>query len=411
MSNLFISIYLLFAQKRWLFWLFFGAALLFILLGISRIRFVEDISGSSLKAENQTRFNFVVSHFRFAEKLVINLSMADTTGSLREDDLCLAADSLAVAINSACRGYISKLYYKPDDSIFPELMSCTREYLPLFLEEGDYPLIDTMISPGNIDKAIRKDYRQLLTPASIISSSQIISDPLGIQGLALGKLKALQGSEQYESYNGYIISKDHRHLLIFISPANPPGETGRNSEFLKKLDRVIDKKINSGREFRAEYFGAAAVAVGNAERVKKDIILTLLIAFLAIFMLLGFYFRSLQVPVFGLLPAVFGGGLAIAIIAFVKGSVSAIALGIGSVILGLIIDYSLYLINQYRKCGDIKQTLREMSQSIVVCALTSAGAFLCLVFLESSVLHDLGWFASISVVRNLPQHFHQSSTR
>ena len=38
-----------------------------------------------------------------------------------------------------------------------------------------------------------------------------------------------------------------------------------------------------------------------------------------------------------------------------------------------------------------------MSQSIVVCAVTSAGAFLCLVFLESSVLHDLGWFASVSV--------------
>ncbi len=397
MSNLFISIYLLFAQKRWLFWLFSGMAVLFILFGISRIRFVEDISGSSSNAGNQTRFDFVVSHFRFAEKLVINLEITDTTGALREDDLCLTADSLAVAINSACKEYISKLYYKPDDSIFPELVSCTREYLPLFLEAGDYFRIDTMISPGNIEKAIRKDYRQIVTPASIISMGQILNDPLGIQVLALGKLKALQGSEQYESYNGYVISKDHRHLLIFISPANPPGETGRNSEFLKKLDHVIDKQINSGRGFRAGYFGAAAVAVGNAERVKKDVILTLLIAFLAIFMLLGFYFRSLLVPVFGLLPAVFGGGLAIAIIAFVKGSVSAIALGIGSVILGLIIDYSLYLINQYRKCGDVRQTLREMSQSIVVCALTSAGAFLCLVFLESSVLHDLGWFASISV--------------
>ena len=95
------------------------------------------------------------------------------------------------------------------------------------------------------------------------------------------------------------------------------------------------------------------VAGGNAERLKKDIILTLAIAFLAIFLLLGVYFRSLLVPLLGLLPAVFGGGLAIAVLDFVKGSVSAIALGIGSVILGLIIDYSLYMINHYRRKRDI----------------------------------------------------------
>ncbi|MCX6285727.1 MAG: MMPL family transporter [Bacteroidetes bacterium] len=397
MSNLFIYIYILFSTRRWLFWLFLGAVFLFVILGVSRIRFVEDISGSSSKVEMLNRFDFVVSHFQFAEKLVINLSFADTTMASREEYLCMAADTLATAINFGCKEYIRKMFYKPDDSLLPELIVCTRDYLPLFLEDGDYLRIDTMTSTGNIEKAVKKAYRQLLSPASIVIRDQILNDPLGIQGLALRKLQALQGSDQYESYNGYILSKDHHHLLIFITPSNPPGETGKNGKFLKKLDQIIDLKINSGQSFRAEYFGAAAVAAGNAERIKKDIILTLLIAFLAIFLLLGFYFRSVLVPLLGLLPAVFGGGLAIAVLAFVKGSVSAIALGIGSVILGLIIDYSLYLINQYRRCGDVRQTLREMSQSIVVCALTSAGAFLCLVFLKSSVLHDLGWFASVSV--------------
>ena len=397
MSNTFIYIYNLLHKRRWLFYFLIAACLLLIIIGVYRIRFFEDIEGSPVKAEKTNRFDFVVSHFRFAEKLVINLSLADTSEALNQDDLCLAADSLAAAINAGCKEYISKLFYKPNDSLSEELMSCTREYLPLFLESGDYRELDTMTSTGNIEKAIRKDYRQLISPASIAIRNQILKDPLGIQGLALRKLKTLQGSDQYEPYNGYVLSKDRRHLLIFITPSNPPGETAKNGELLKKLDKIIEVKINSGQIFRAEYFGAAAVAVGNAERLKKDIILTLAIAFLAIFLLLGVYFRSLLVPLLGLLPAVFGGGLAIAVLDFVKGSVSAIALGIGSVILGLIIDYSLYMINHYRNCGDIKQTLKEMSQSIVVCAVTSAGAFLCLVFLESSVLHDLGWFASVSV--------------
>ena len=38
-----------------------------------------------------------------------------------------------------------------------------------------------------------------------------------------------------------------------------------------------------------------------------------------------------------------------------------------------------------------------MSLTVVLCFLTSTGAFLCLTFLRSGVLHDLGWFASLSV--------------
>ena len=38
-----------------------------------------------------------------------------------------------------------------------------------------------------------------------------------------------------------------------------------------------------------------------------------------------------------------------------------------------------------------------MSLTIFLCSLTSAGAFLCLVFLRSTVLNDLGLFAALSV--------------
>lgn len=397
MSTIFINIYKVFKQRKWLFYILLAISLLLIILGVLNIRFVEEISGHSNKAGTSDRFEFVVNNFRFNEKLILTLSLADTSGNYTADELCLKAGTLAEEILKACGSSISKLYIRPNDSLFPALLLCTRDYLPLFLESGDYLALDTMTSAVNIDKAIRRDYRQLISPASVALRTQILNDPLGIQGLALRKLQSLQGSEQYVAFNGYILSKDYRHLLMFITPSNPPGETGKNGEFLKKLDHVLEQQVNSGVVFRAEYFGAAAVAVGNAERLKKDIMLTLGIAFLAIFLLLGFYFRSIRVPVLGLLPAVFGGGLAITLLWLVKGSVSAIALGIGSVILGLIIDYSLYLINQFKRCCDIEQTLKEMSQSIVVCALTSSGAFLCLVFLESSVLHDLGWFAALSV--------------
>jgi uncharacterized membrane protein YdfJ with MMPL/SSD domain len=38
-----------------------------------------------------------------------------------------------------------------------------------------------------------------------------------------------------------------------------------------------------------------------------------------------------------------------------------------------------------------------MSQTIIICSVTTIGVFLCLTFLHSAVLHDLGWFTAISV--------------
>ena len=166
---------------------------------------------------------------------------------------------------------------------------------------------------------------------------------------------------------------------------------------LAGIDQQIDhlKKTYPGIE--ATYWGGVAMAVGNATQVKKDIMLTLSLAIFLIFLLLAWYFRSFRIPLLGFLPAIFGGLTALAILYLFKGTVSAIALGIGTVLLGLIVDYALYIINRYRRSGSVENVLREMSQTIVVCALTSIGAFLCLVFLDSGVLLDLGLFAALSL--------------
>ncbi len=180
-------------------------------------------------------------------------------------------------------------------------------------------------------------------------------------------------------------------------PASPPTETEKNGRLVKGI-REISKLLGEQNPGVAiECYGSAAVAAGNAFQLKRDIMVTLGIALSLIILLLGWYFRNLRIPLLGFLPALFGGAFSLAVIFLVKGRISGIALGIGSVILGLIIDYALYLINHFRLKQSVEEVLRDMSQSIVVCCLTTAGAFLCLVFLDSSVLHDLGLFAALSV--------------
>ena len=99
---------------------------------------------------------------------------------------------------------------------------------------------------------------------------------------------------------------------------------------------------------RGEYFGTTAVAVGNATRIKADIHTTVAIAFTVLLLFLTFYFRKLATIIYLFTPVVFGALFALAFLYVFKGSISAISLGIGSMIVGITIDFILHFLNHFK---------------------------------------------------------------
>lgn len=365
-----------------------------------QIRFEENITQSSANRINSDRSGEVIKNLDLSDKLIVDITSKDSGTSINPDDLVACGqrftDSLRACADS---GSIRNISFMASDTTMTDMMNLVLDHLPVFIEKSDFKIIDSLITPEIISKSLEKDFRILSSPASMVLKKRIQQDPLGISNIAFSKLKSLRADDNFELYNGCVFTKDLRHLLIFIVPAYPASETSRNDKLIKQLDQVIANQVKRPDSLvKIQYFGGTAVAVCNARQLKKDIILTLSIAVLLIIILLGWYFKNIKIPLMGMLPALFGGALALAVLFLVKGKISAISLGIGSVILGLIVDYSLYLVNHYRKNRDIELTLREMSLAIVLCCLTSAGAFLCLTFLGSTVLQDLGWFAAVSVL-------------
>jgi 1-acyl-sn-glycerol-3-phosphate acyltransferase len=371
----------------------------FVFFFASRIKVREDISGISGYGKDSGQFNYVVNHVKFTDKLIIRLSLADTSSSADPERLILFAKELTDSLSHRFdTTYIKGILGNITDSSMSESLDVLWDHLPVYLDDNDYRKIDSMLTPAAIRSAIEKDYKNLLSPAGFALKKMILRDPLGLTYLAMNKLKSLRVGDNFEVIDGFILTKDRKNLLLFITPANPASETSRNEKLLLDLDDLLSRISAAHKpEIRGQYLGAIAYATGNARQVKKDIFLTLIIALSLILLLIGWYFRSWKIPLLGFLPAIFGGGLALAILYLVKGTVSAISLGIGSVILGLIVDYALYIITLFRKKGDMVVVLKEMTLTVFLCSLTTAGAFLCLVFLRSSVLHDLGWFAAISV--------------
>jgi len=399
MSERFIQIYLFFRKRRLLFYLFLGTLLIIILFFATRIKVQEDIMGISGSDGNQGIFEKVVSHARYTDKLIIHLSLSDTSSKADPERLIICAKALVDSLNHHFDStYIRGIVGNVMDSSTTAWLDLFYDNLPIYMDKNDYRIIDSLITPTSVHSALEHDYQILLSPAGFAFKKMIMLDPLGLTYYALKKMKSLQADNNFDVVDGFILSKDHKNLLIFITPANPSSETFRNEKLLNGLDKFLAKISAEGKpEIRGQYFGAIAFGVGNAHQIKKDILLTLSIALILIFLLIGWYFRNFKIPLLGFLPALFGGGFALAILYLIKGTVSLISLGIGSVILGLIVDYALYMITLFQKKGDMVVVLKEMTFTVFLCSLTTVGAFLCLIFLHSSVLHDLGWFAALSV--------------
>ncbi len=398
MDKFFLFLFRLFRRKK----ILFPVVLIFILLVTAFLAFrtelEEDISKSVPGANSQT--THILNNSRYTNKIILNIFNADTLKAADPGLLIAFADELTDSLTAGgFTGFISNPGFRINESMMGDIMNFFYENLPVFLDESDFAGISSLLGKEAVGVAMERNYQALNSPAGFISKNSILTDPVGLASPVFAKLKQFQVEDGYEIIDGYIFTRGRTNLLLFIDPVNPPNETLQNSVFLKKLARLLEHlKTKNDNQVNAEFYGAAAVAVGNAEQIKHDIALTVTIALLIILLFVGWYSGSAVFPFLSFLPSVFGGGAALALIFIIKGKMSTISLGIGSVLLGIIVDYALYIFGLYKTKGSMETVIRDMNSSIFMCSLTSAIAFFSLLFLKSEVLRDLGLFAGLSIL-------------
>ena len=396
MEKILLQIYSFFEKRQWVLYITF--AFIFLLAGwfASQLKFEEDISKILPNDKKVEKLNEVFQNSKFIDKLAVTVSLKDTVAPAQPDSLVAYADELVENIQAKLSPLISKINYKVDDELTLELFGTISDHLPVYLNDKDYTSIDSLITPVKVKETLEQDLRTLSSPAGIALKSMISKDPVGISFLGLKKIQQLQYDENFELYDNYIVTKDQKHLVLFITPAYPPNNTGKNALLLKGLDSIIS--TNRFNNVTASYFGATAVSAGNALQLRQDSLLTQGITVLFIIIFLGIYFRKKRAPLIILIPVLFGALFSLAAIYFIKGKISVIALGTGSVVLGIAVNYSLHVFNHYRHIASIRQLIRDLAHPMTVGSFTTIGGFLCLLLVESEMLKDLGLFAAFSLI-------------
>ncbi len=398
MEKLFTGIYLFFQQRRWLLFVCFAGTLLLAANFARLVTFEEDISKILPHDKKIEKLNQVFQNSKFIDKLVITVSLKDSN-AVQPDSLVTYADSLVSGLQSRWTSHIAKLSYKVDDEMTLRLFQNIQEHLPIYLSEKDYTAIDSLIAPAQVHHTLEQNVRTLSSPAGFALKNMISNDPVGISFIGLKKLQQLQYDENFELYDSYILTKDQKHLLILVTPAFASNNTGKNTELLQGIDSITNHLSVQGLgNITASYFGAAAVAAGNARQLRQDTLLTQGITVLFLVVFIGLYFRKKRAPLLILIPVVYGALFSLACIYFIKGSISVIALGTGSVILGIAVNYSLHVFNHYRHTGSALAVIKDLSFPLTIGGFTTIGGFLCLEFVKLGLLQDLGLFAAFSLI-------------
>lgn len=399
MSGLFLLLYNFFKTRRLLLTLLVFAVVAISIFFIMKVRLQEDISKMMPRDSKIDQMNMVFQNSKFSDKIIIHLYLQDTTGNANPEALENYSDQLAASLQKLSPGMIKEITHKISDDFIFQVYNTFYDNLPLFLSAQDYAGMDSLISVAGIESALAKNYKTLISPASLVLKQFILKDPVGITSIALKKLQSLQIEENYEVENGYILTKDKKHLVLFISPTYPSNETSKNALLLTAMDDIIDSlgKVQNPK-INTEYFGAAVVAAGNSQRIKSDVTLTVSIAISILVLFISFFFRRLTVVVIIFIPVVIGGAIALALLYFFKPELSIIAIGMGAMLLGITIDYSLHIFTHYRSTGSVKEVLHDLSTPLMLSCLITASSFLCLLFVKSEALQELGVFAALSVV-------------
>jgi 1-acyl-sn-glycerol-3-phosphate acyltransferase len=398
MERFFISIYNYFERHKGVMWAAAVCSFLFFGFFTSRIKYEEDITRILPHEKKLDKQQQVFDDSRFSEKLSVCISQKDTNAAAAPDELTAFADTFIERAGVDLQPYLKTIDGRTGDSSMMNMMGAIQGDLPVYLSAKDYTTIDSLFNPGKVKQQLEWDYNKLVSPEGMALKGVIQNDPAGMSWLGIKKLQRLQVDEQFELYDGYVMTRDHKHMMVFLIPANPPNATGKNVHFLKKLDLLLDSLQERSPKIDAFYFGATATYTGNAVQVKADTILTLSITIVVLVLFIGFYFRKKRAPVVIMIPVLFGGLFSLTVIYFIKGHISLVALGAASIVLGISVNYSMHVFNHYRHLPDMRAVIKDVASPMTIGSFTTIGGFLCLMLVPSPLLNDMGLFAAFSLV-------------
>lgn len=368
MKNLLLRIYDYFAIHRCRLWIVFAVVFAALIALAATLRYNEDIMDFlPLTAEERSALDAYQAQDAAAQLVLI-------VDGGEEDRRYEAIDKIDMQLSS--HNYVLSMEIDPTEQI-AELYA----QLPCLIADSVYDRFDSLFTPEAIRAALLRDKTVLNTPGSSFLAPAIQNDPLGLV--------------QLPSFQSPLSAQIN---YAFLESPYGGTETKKNAALTDSLKVLTEEVAKDFPELNIRWTGAPVIAVGNARRIKTDTLLCISLSAVLIILLLAYAFPRRRDIWLILLSVSVGWVTGMAVLHMITPSVSAVVMGIGSVLIGIAVNYPLHLLVHQRYTSSVRQTLDEVLSPLIVGNITTVGAFLTLVPMQAVALRHLGIFAAAMLV-------------
>jgi predicted exporter len=376
-------------------WLILALLLLLFLCGwqLSRLQVEENISALLPDGNSVVANDFqLLQQAPFARKLVVNLK---ASSDISTDQLLDATDVLRDALPPEL---FKNAISGPGEELGLALLNKLGLYLPILAETEDLQRIDERLASNQIDQRLQIALSQLLQPQGVALKEKIRRDPLGLESIALEKLRHLNPVPEVRLERGHFLSRDGRNTLILADTSVAITDSRGGQELLAAF-ATARQQLPSG--IKAELVSGHAYTHANATTIQKDMSRVLIASGVGVLLLFLLFLRSIRALFVYLLP-LFSFAVALLVVALVYDQVSGITIGFGAVLLGITIDFGLHVyFALLKESASREETLRSVARPVLFGALTSLAAFSVLLRSELPGQRQLALFAMAGIASAL----------
>ena len=405
MTRLFILIYHFFDRHRAV-WLVSMLALLgFFGYYSTRIYLEEDIVRLLPSSRNEDgSIKLAFSNLRIKDKTFI---VFEDQAGVGIDSLCEVVDSFCDQLLATEAGWPEEeqtivdlfSHISTEDLLF-EAIDHVEQHLPSFIDTACYVRFDSLMTEASVLKQMEENREQAMTPIGEAFPELLQMDPLGMRHVIQDDLMSLRESigGSYKIINGHLFVPDSTMALVILTPRYSGTDSGHNAGLIERINGLREGLQASAPGVSVGYYGTTARGAYNSWTIKGDIMSNVLGSLLVVLLVIGLCFRQWNTLPLLLLPVGFGTVFGLAMMYFIKGQFSLLALGIGAIVLGVALSYVLHVITHYKYVGDPVQVLKDQVKPVLMGCVTTIGSFLGLIFIQTDLLQDFGLFATFAIV-------------
>lgn len=387
---------------------------LFIVSGYfaSQIHLEEDLNKlmpSSKNPDGTTKLAFADLRIKDKTYLLFESKAAKATPEVLAKVCDEFVDSLMArdgARDSSAR-VVGDVFYSLPEELALDGISFLTEHIPSYIDTTAYAAFDTLLVPERIKKQMEQNAADYVSATeggdeetAGMMTSLLALDPIGMRGVLTKQFAPLVNATggSYKTIDGHFFVPDSTVCVAFISPSFSATNTGQGSKLFEDLNELTETFLKAHPEVKVSYYGTPASGYYNSSTIKGDLTTTIAGSLIIVLLVICLCMRNWSTIPLLIIPVAFGTLFGLALMYFIKGQFSLLALGIGAIVLGVAMSYVLHIITHYKYTADGEKVLRDETVPVLLGCITTVGSFMGLIFIKTDLLQDFGLFAAFAIV-------------